>query len=416
MLRPDGEQLLHFFAASAYPKQVTEIIPGTVYHVTGYGDSSVILIDTLDTDVRGAALSELIAGYTAKPVKTIIYTHGHPDHRGGAGAFSATQPEIIAFAPAKPPLGHSDALTAILTTRGMRQFGYQLGNDDLFCQGVGIREGMTQGEGQRAFVTPTTLYKEEKIIRTIDGITLELAAMPGETDDQIAVWLPDDQVLCCGDNYYGCWPNLYAIRGSQYRDISAWIDSLSRLISYEAAALLPGHTRPVLGKDKVKETLTNYRDAIAFVLTETLQAINQGLTIEETVEAVTLPERWASLPYLGEFYGTVAWSVRSIYSGYVGWFDGNPTNLNPLPLRKRAEKTIVLMGGIEAVLTASREALAQKDTQWAIELADIILAVDKHHRTAKQYKAQGLLTLAQQETSANGRNYYLAYRQELLAG
>ncbi|TGE31361.1 alkyl/aryl-sulfatase [Desulfosporosinus sp. Sb-LF] len=423
MIRPDAEQLLKEFSATAYPRQVTEIIPGVIYHVMGYGHSnasfiigetSVILIDTLDTDYRGEALKAIIARHTDKPVKTIIYTHGHPDHRGGAGVFMDSEPEIIAFAPCKPVLGRMNALEDVLNQRGVRQFGYELSNEEAISQGIGIREGIVQGEGQRTFVPPTTVYSEAKIARDIDGITLEIAAAPGEAEDQLLIWLPAQKALCCGDNYYGCWPNLYAIRGGQYRDISTWVDTLDKLIAYQANYLLPGHTHPIIGETAVAETLTNFRDAIDYVFTETLKGLNQGLTMDEVTEAVKLPEKWASLPYLGEFYGTVAWSVRGIYAGYVGWFDGNPTNLNPLPIRNRAEKTIALMGGTESVLSAISQALDNKDAQWAIELADILIAADSTNKEAKQYKAQGLISLGHLETSANGRHYYLAYAKELL--
>jgi len=373
------------------------------------------LIDTLDTDYRAEALKAIIAEHTDKPVKTIIYTHGHPDHRGGAGVFMDSNPEIIAFAPCKPVLGRMKALQDVLNQRGARQFGYALSDEEVISQGIGIREGMVQGEGQRAFVPPTTVYREEKVIRDIDGITVELAAAPGETDDQILIWLPAHRVLFCGDNYYGCWPNLYAIRGSQYRDISTWIDTLGKLIAYQADYLLPGHTHPIIGATAVAETLTNYRDAIDYVLTETLKGMNQGMTMDEVAEAVKLPEKWANLPYLQEFYGTVAWSVRGIYAGYVGWFDGNPTKLNPLPIRTRAEKTIALMGGTESVLSAIKQALDNNDAQWAIELADILMAADSTNKQAKQFKAQGLISLGHRETSANGRHYYLACAKELLA-
>lgn len=424
VLHPDGEELLRDFASRAYPRRVTEMIPGGVYHVMGYGHSnasfiigetSVILIDTLDSDHRAETLKAIIAAHTGKPVKTIIYTHGHPDHRGGAAVFTDTNPEIIAFAPAKPVLGRMNALQAMLNRRGIRQFGYELTNEEVISQGIGIREGMVQGEGRYAFVAPTTVYRQEKVVRIIDGVTLELAAAPGETDDQCLIWLPAHKVLFCGDNYYGCWPNLYAIRGSQYRDVNTWVESLDQLIAYQAEYLLPGHTHPIIGKTAVTETLTNFRDAIDYVLTETLKGMNQGMTADEVAEAVRLPAKWANLPYLGEFYGNIAWAVRGIYSGYVGWFDGNPTNLNPLPTRTRAEKTIALMGGAESVIAAIGQALDNNEAQWAIELADILLAADRTNSLAKQLKARGLLSLAPLETSAGGRNYYLACAKELLA-
>ena len=35
---------------------------------------------------------------------------------------------------------------------------------------------------------------------------------------------------------------------------------------------------------------------------------------------VTLPPHLANHPYLTEYYGTVEWSVKAVYHGYLGWF------------------------------------------------------------------------------------------------
>lgn len=40
--------------------------------------------------------------------------------------------------------------------------------------------------------------------------------------------------------------------------------------------------------------------------------------LDEAVNTVKLPSELANLPYLGEHYGSIDWSVRSIYAGYVG--------------------------------------------------------------------------------------------------
>ena len=111
-------------------------------------------------------------------------------------------------------------------------------------------------------------------MREIDGIKLELTRVPGETEDQIMIWLPEKKVLCCGDTYYGCFPNLYAIRGGQYRDLAQWLHSLDKLASYRCKYLLPGHTAAVIGSAQIQETLQNFRKAIDDLLTRTLVGMN----------------------------------------------------------------------------------------------------------------------------------------------
>jgi len=107
-----GEERLKSFTEDNYNRAVTRV-NDRIYHFLGFahsnataiiGDSSVILVDTLDSDECAKELKAELLKITDKPVKTIIYTHGHPDHRGGAGAFRETAEEIIAFAPQKPIL------------------------------------------------------------------------------------------------------------------------------------------------------------------------------------------------------------------------------------------------------------------------------------------------------------------------
>ena len=237
---------------------------------------------------------------------------------------------------------------------------------------------------------------------------MQLLHTPGETRENVAVWLPDRRVLLPGDNFYKSFPALYAIRGARLRPIDQWIASLGLMVDLGADYLVPGHTRPVLGSANVRAALTTYRDGIKSVLDQTLEGMKKGERPDELVQHVTLPPALAASPYLQEFYGTVAWSVRAIYADYAGWFDGNPTKLFPLPEKDRAARVIELAGGREQVLSRARRALASKDFLWAAELTDYVLAIDDGNVEAKRLRAAALSELGERQISAIARNYYLS--------
>ena len=299
----------------------------------------------------------------------------------------------------------------IQNLRGARQFGYTLTDKEALSQGIGPREGIIYGE-HHAFVPPTTVYGQDKVVREIDGVEMEIVRLPGEAEDQVMVWFPQKAVLCCGDNYYGCFPNLYAIRGGQYRDLAAWINSLDVIMSYPAQYLLPGHTAAISGNDTIRQVLGNFRDAIDYILTKTLEGMNMGRSAEELASEIRLPDKYADLPYLAEHYGCTEWTVREIYSAYLGWFDGNPTNLHPLAPKQHSRKMLDLMGGRTKVCEAARTALQEHEYQWCLELCDLLIT-DEADREALQLKAAALEKIAEYETSANGRHYYIACAKEL---
>jgi len=376
------------------------------------GDDGVIIIDTMLGTEAAENVRRAFETVTAKPVRAIIYTHSHSDHTGGAEVFArGHQPEILTKPPAANRLEGYDTLSEILTQRAGRQFGSSLEPEDKIPGIAPVHRPMGgRGEGK---LPPTRRVDGNRETLEIEGIELELIPAPGETEDHLLVWLSASRVLICGDNFYASFPNLYAIRGTAYRDVSQWIQSLDLMIDLGAEHLISGHARPITGADHVRQVLTDYRDAIAFVQDETLKGANQGLTPDELAASIRLPANLRDNPYLQEYYGVVAWSVRSIYSGYFGWFDGNPTRLFPLPPRDEATRMVQLVGSRQELLEAVRRALSRGDPQWACQLVDHLLVLDPTSESARGLKGEALRRLAELQMSSNARHYYLSTAKEL---
>jgi len=393
------------YAAVGYGSNVSMII----------GDDAVIIIDTSPSTSAAAGILTAFRELTDKPVKAIIYTHGHRDHIGGAQVFAGTdQPQIHARDNFTALLrGQKNKLSPIIDKRSVRQFGRNLEPySERISLGVAPAVSPMEGFGE-GYMTPTQLFSGERATFEIAGIKIELVQAPGETDDQLYVWLPELKILFSGDNFYQAFPNLYAIRGSAHRDLREWWNSLDKMVHNGAEVLVPGHTRPIFGAKSIHQALSDYRDAIRFVHDKTVEGMNQGLTPDELVDYVKLPEHLATRSYLAEFYGSVAWSVRAVYSGYLGWFDGNPSNLHPLLPTEEAQRIAELAGGAIGLLSAAEVAVAKGQYQWTLQLTDHLLRLGVHGSETRKLRSDALTALADQQINASARNYYLSSAKEL---
>jgi len=409
-----------------FQKQVIELAPD-VYGAIGFaasnvymlvGDDGLLIIDTTETTKAAENILAEFRKVSDKPVKTILYTHSHRDHISGATVFAeGGEPEIIAADNFESDLVDVDSSHPspgkALMARTKRQFGMSLSfPDERVNIGIGPGDRPMQGMGA-GFIEPTVSISDARTSLTRYGLDLELVKAPGETPDHIVVWYASRRILFCGDNFYSSFPNLYAIRGTPYRDFNAWADTLDLLLEFDAEGLATGHTMPVIGGSTIKEVLADYRDAIKHVVAETVEGMNQQLGPDELAHTVSLPAELANKPYLKEFYGKVSWSVRAYFAGTLGWFDGNPTNLSRLSPKQCAERTIKLAGGVEELLNAARQAAADNDHQWALELGDHLIASGQQVHAAKEIKIASLRALADSEINAPGRNYYLLTAREI---
>jgi alkyl sulfatase BDS1-like metallo-beta-lactamase superfamily hydrolase len=405
-----------------FKQEVVRVADG-VYVAIGYGIANSILIegkdgtviiDTLESAEAAKPVKQAFDRITTKPLKAVIFTHFHPDHTFGAGVFTeGRKVEVMAHEKTVRELDQMLSLTQEVTyQRAMRMYGTFLPKHEFENVGIGPFI-LFNDQTTISYVRPNRTFSGERMKLTTAGLEMELIHAPGETDDQIVVWLPEKRILVAADNYYKSFPNLYTIRGQKYRDPVAWAQSLEKMRALRAEIMIPCHTRPVFGSDRVNETLADYRDAIQYVHDQTIRWINRGLLPDEIAERVKLPPHLASKPYLREYYGTVAWSVKNICNGYLGWFSGNATDLHPSPILERAEGMARLAGGREALLKHAQEALKKNDPQWALVLADAYLALDPGAEKAVKLKVEALRALGQNQGNANARNYY--YTQALEA-
>jgi uncharacterized sulfatase len=382
------------------------------------GDDGVVIVDTGMMGEAAEKIAQEFRKLSDKPVKAIVFTHCHGDHTGGAPAFlGETRPQIWAHTNfgCEGRWWDAGGLT-IQKVRGARQAGFKLPPEQRINNGVAPvrypkRGGAVFASGRAAL--PTHFLEDKRQAVSVAGVEFELVSSPGETNDALFVWYPAGRVLFAGDNFYRSFPNLYAIRGTPNRNVRLWAESLRKLADNDAVALIGGHTNPILGANEVKQVLTDYRDAVQFIHDKTVEGINKGMTPDELVQYVQLPDHLASKDYLQPFYGHPEWGVRSVFNGYLGWFDGNATNLFRLSPKSEAERVAKLAGGEERLLKAAKDALASDDNQWAAQLADHLLAIDKNDVEAKQIKAEALTKLARNMVNATARNYYLTVAREL---
>ena len=378
------------------------------------GENTNIIIDTTGTEDTAREEKALFDAINPNPVESIIYTHNHADHTYGATVFAeGSSPDIYAHSTTEIYLSRViGILRPIISSRSNRMFGNALPKEQVENNGIGPFLEIGRDGRKPGLLYPTKTFTDQ-IEFEAAGHKIQLFHAPGETNDQLFVWLPEKKALFPGDNFYKTFPNLYTIRGTPYRDLVGWVNSIDMMRYLEPEYLVPSHTRPIVGKEKINTLLTTYRDAIQFVHDQTVRLINLGLDPNEIAEQLVLPKHLGDSPYLKEFYGTPAWSAKNVFSGYLGWFDGNPSTLKPLPLKDEAEKMIQLSGDWDSLFKVAEDAFLTDDFQWSLQLTDYLLRSRPDDQKTKLLRQSALEGLGSQESNPNSRYYYLSSAAQL---
>ncbi len=348
-----------------------------------------------------------------KPVTTLAYTHFHADHTLGAQAFvdqfsienvishETTVAEIRDFFGIKRDL---------ISERSLKMFGSILQEKDkTSSSGIGIK--LETGIDTPGYIKPTITFSDF-YSHDLDGLEIQFFHAPGETDDQLFVWIPKYKALMPGDNIYKAFPNIYTIRGTTYRSFKSWYTSLEKMMALEPEILIPSHGTPINGKEDISRVLSNYRDAIKYVHDQMMRNLNSGNSPLEAARKIKLPENLARDPHLFELYGTIEWSARNLFNGYFGWFDGNPTNLYPFTKEEYSEKLLTLIPE-EELISELDKALAEADSQWALYISDLLIDSGKGNEQILAKKAAALKNLGDSAYNPNAVSFYRSTYAEL---
>ena len=405
-----------------FKKEVIEVTNG-VHVAIGYalanailveGENSNIIIDTTGTIETAREVKALFDEINSNPIEAIIYTHNHGDHTYGATVFAEdSDPEIYAHDSTEEYLSRViGIIRPIISARTNRMFGNSLPKSEVENNGIGPFLEIGRDGRQPGLLYPTKTFSD-KIKFEVGGVKVELFHAPGETNDQLFVWLPDKKALFPGDNFYKTFPNLYTIRGTPYRDLVGWVNSIDMMRYLQPEFLIPSHTRPLVGKDNINKILTTYRDGIQFVHDQTVRLMNLGLSPDDIAEILVLPKHLRDSPFLKEFYGSPGWSAKNVFSGYLGWFNGNPSSLKPLLQMVEADNFIKLAGNWDSLFTTAEEAYLNGEFQWSLQLTDYLLKSKPGETKARLLRQSSLIALGNKESNPNSRYYYLSSAAEL---
>ena len=417
-----------------------------IYQVRGYdmsnltvvkGDTGWILFDPLmSIECSQAAIQLIEKNLGSYPVKAVIISHPHADHFGGilgvmkeedAADASLSIEEQLASGkiPVIVPEGFAEHAIAenvyagkAMTRRANYQYGVLLtpGVTGKMAQGI----GMGQSTGTVSYLAPTYEIKTTGETLFIDGIKMEFQMTPGtEAPAEMNTWFPQFKALWVAENCTGTLHNLYTLRGAQVRDGAAWAGYITEAVTRygaEVEVAFQSHNWPHWGNQVVNEYLVNTAAVYKFINDQTLTYINQGYTSNEISNMIRLPEALAKNWYTRQYYGTVAHNSKAVYQKYMGWYDANPVNLNPLMPSESAKKWVEYLGDMDAVLRMAKADFDKGEYQWVAEITNTIVYADPTNEAARLLCADALEQLGYQAESGPWRNAYLTAALELRYG
>jgi alkyl sulfatase BDS1-like metallo-beta-lactamase superfamily hydrolase len=379
----------------------------------------LILLDAGLTREQMEPVAARIKELSDKPLKAIIYTHAHVDHTGGIDAFVTEQQvengevEIIASEKFMEAYVSENASTGpLMGQRAILMYGalMQQADKDQFVTGCC---GNLSAGGESGFITPTRTVGDDETL-TVAGLEMHFVHTGGENAAHIIAYVPAYKTVFIGDELQGpAAPQLHSPRGTKFRDTDAWISAIDKIRVMDPEHMMPGHGKATYGRDSVSNILVKYRDAMQFQHDQSIRLINQGKSPDDLANEVVVPDYLTIDPFTVQTYGKTTTIVRSYFTGYVSWFDGNPANLDPLPKVEEDRRLVEAMGGRDKVIALAEKALKGGDIKWSVALSDKLVRIDNGDQQARYLKAAGFRHLGYATYNSTNRGFYLGGADEL---
>ncbi len=406
-----------------------------IYQIRGFdlsnitfiqGDTGWIVFDPLiSAETARTALDFANEKLGQRPVVAVVYSHSHVDHYGGVRGLASEEDfksgKVRVYAPehfTEHAVSENVIAGNAMSRRAIYMYGALLPRNEF--GGVNGGLGQTTSTGTGTLVIPDVEVKKTGEEHVVDGVKMVFQMTPGtEAPAEMNTYFPQFKAMWMAENSTNTMHNILTLRGAQVRDALKWSAYLNETISLygtDTTVKFQSHHWPQWGTEKITEYWKKQRDMYKYTHDQSVNLMNKGYTGEEISETIKLPPEldkyWPNRGY----YGTLSHNSRAVYQRYMGWYNGNPSNLNNLPPEAAAKKYIEYMGGEEAVIKRAKGDFAKGEYRWTAEALKHVVFANPKSKAGKELLADSLEQLGYQAESGPWRGVYLMGAYELRNG
>jgi uncharacterized sulfatase len=419
-------------AAMNYQAQGLYKVVDGIYQLRGHEISNVTFFRTktgyvvndqglLDETMRLGwefAKKHLPAPHT---IHAVVYSHSHGDHFGGVRGLAEDFADDVKFI---APDGFVIAVSnenMIAGNAMSRRADYQYGSNlpkNIYGQ-VDNAIGLAHGHEGGITLIPPTIEIVDKVERhMIDGVEFEFTNTPAaEAPVGIITWVEQYKTLFTGELTFHGMHNIYSFRGARTRDALQWTKYLTEMkLAYgdRIQALTAAHSSPVWGTDAINEYLTFQRDNYGFIHNQSMRLANNGTTVNDVgrkLEAI-VPEALFNKWYTNGYHGSYSHNARAVVNLYLGYYDSNPVNINPL-LTTDKSCVYVKAAGAETLYKAGLNYFDKGEYQQASQLFNDLVMCEPTNTQYRDALSDSFEQQGYQSENMAWRNSYLQGANEL---